>query len=49
MLAQSVMIVVFVLGEQITLGKFLLNGSEVTLNGYSKYKSAIETSSFGNE
>lgn len=48
MLAQSVMVVVFVLEEKVTLGKFLLNGSEVTSNGYGRYKSAKETSTSGN-
>jgi len=48
MLAQSEMIVVFVLREKITLGS-LTNGFEETLNGFIRYKSAKETSSFGNE
>ena len=47
-LTQSVMIVVFVLREKITLGS-LTNGFEETLNGFIRYKSAKETSIFGNE
>ncbi len=43
MLAQSVMIVVFVYWEKITNSMLLHNGFEKTLNGLSKYKSAKET------
>lgn len=48
MLAQSEMVVVFVLEKKITLGS-IANGFKLTLNGYSRYKSAKETSIFGNE
>ena len=37
MLTQSVMIVVFVLREKITLGR-ISNGDEITLNGESNHK-----------
>jgi hypothetical protein len=49
MLAKSVMTLVFTLREKITLGSLTANGLEVTLNGYIRYKSAKETSMFGNE
>ena len=42
------MVVVFVLEEKITLGSYT-DGFEITLNGQIRYKSAKETSSFGNE
>ena len=48
MLTKAVMLLVFVLREKITLGS-LTNGFEETLNGFIRYKSAKETSSFGNE
>ena len=47
MLAQTEMSVVFVSKEKITQSS-LANGSERTLNGSSKYKSAKETSTKGN-
>ena len=48
MLAHPETDVVFAPKEKITQGNQLVNGIEITLNGYSKYKSAIETMLIGN-
>ena len=46
--AQAEMLVVFVPKEKNNLGQFITNGFEETLNGFSRYKSAKETSYKGN-